>query len=153
MHTDIRTTILIGLIVAAALSPRLLRHLGGRRDAVPEKLYNGPEALEWLKTSKSESAFASNRFGPTGNAIAFVESLYEAGALRVMISSECIMDEPERIEEEGGPYADGLVVVFPESTERRSKLLEICKREAASEGFGVDLGRDLRDGKLFLWWD
>jgi hypothetical protein len=78
-----------------------------------EKHYAGPEALQWLKNNKNPYAFASNHFGHTQSAIVFVEKLYSAGTQTVMISNECIFNEPDRIKEEGGPYADGMVVKLP----------------------------------------
>ncbi len=50
--------------------------------------FDGPEALNWLKNNRNESALASNRFGPTENAVRFVQGLYNAGALRVVIPRE-----------------------------------------------------------------
>ncbi|MBA9027443.1 hypothetical protein [Peribacillus huizhouensis] len=69
------------------------------------------EALEWLKSNNNSSALASDRFGETVNAIKFVEKLYELGVLKVNVIG--IQDEPERIEDEGGPYATSLIVDLP----------------------------------------
>ncbi len=55
------------------------------------------EALEWLKSNNNPSAFATNRFGETINAIYFVEKLYELGARKVSVVG--ILDEKERIED------------------------------------------------------
>jgi hypothetical protein len=48
------------------------------------KDYEGPEALEWLRTAPNgdDNAFASNRFQGTDNAIRLVETPYAAGAAR-----------------------------------------------------------------------
>lgn len=117
-----------------------------------QQYYEGPEALQWLKDNKNPSALASNRFGPTVKAIAFVEKLYEAGAQVVQISEGCIRDDPQTIELEGGPYADGLVVALPTQTAKRKAVLNICTRESMREGFG-DAKNQVRNNRIFLWWD
>jgi hypothetical protein len=117
-----------------------------------EQYYEGPEALQWLKDNKNPSALASNRFGPTVKAIAFVEKLYEAGAQVVQISEGCIRDDRQTIELEGGPYADGLVVALPTQKAKRKAVLNICTRESMREGFG-DAKNQVRNNMMFLWWD
>jgi hypothetical protein len=106
-----------------------------------EQYYEGPEALQWLKDNKNPSALASNRFGPTVKAIAFVE-----------ISEGCIKDDRQTIELEGGPYADGLVVALPTQKAKRKAVLNICTRESMREGFG-DAKNQVRNNMMFLWWD
>jgi len=73
--------------------------------------YKGPEGLSWLESNKNPHALAGNRFQTTADAIEAVKRLYAAGATRVYIGPP--LEEPERIREEGGPYADVLDVVFP----------------------------------------
>jgi hypothetical protein len=53
---------------------------------MPLELRQGPEALEWLRKNKNISALASNRFGPTEEAVKFVEELYALGAEKVIIA-------------------------------------------------------------------
>ena len=62
-----------------------------------------------------------------------------------------IMDDPETIQEEGGPYADCLVITLPEDKEKRDKLFEIVAVETQREGFDPD--QDHGQKELFLWWD
>jgi hypothetical protein len=92
--------------------------------------YEGPEALEWLHTAPNgdDNAFASNRFQGTGKAIRFVESLFAAGAVGVIINQENIVDEGG-----GDLYADALVVLLPQAPEARSRVMKICKQESHRE--------------------
>ncbi|MHC4216493.1 MAG: hypothetical protein ACYSWP_24340 [Planctomycetota bacterium] len=62
-----------------------------------------------------------------------------------------IQKEAWRIKDEGGPYADSLVVVLPKDKEKRKKLFEINRVEAEREGF--DGMRDAGQKELFFWWD
>lgn len=107
------------------------------------------EASEWLKANRNPYAFASNRFGETENAVAFVKKLYDGGAKKVYVTN--IMDEQQRIREEGGPYADSLIVVLPEDQEKRAGLFRISATEAEREGLDPDV--DVGQKELFLWWD
>ena len=54
--------------------------------SVPADLKSGPEAREWLKENRNESALASNRFGRTESALEFVDQLYGTGAERVIVA-------------------------------------------------------------------
>ncbi|SMQ81536.1 hypothetical protein SAMN05444673_4367 [Bacillus sp. OV166] len=114
------------------------------------------EALEWLTTNKNPSALASDRFGETANAIKFVEKLYELGALKVNVIG--ILDESERIEEEGGPYVTSLTVDLPPDNEKRDKLIKFYKKEMeeqgieAGEGILEWNGTKMNEGKLGFGW-
>jgi hypothetical protein len=114
------------------------------------------EALEWLRNNKNPSALASERFGETANAIIFVEKLYELGALKVNVIG--ILDEPERIEEEGGPYATTLIVEIPPDNEKRDKLIEFYKTEMKEQGIEEGEGilewneTMMNEGKLGFGW-
>lgn len=124
-------------------------------DEMPLELSEGPEALEWLRQNHNPSALASNRFGTTRNAIGFVEELYRLGALKVLIPKSAILDEAQRIADEGGPYADSLTIFLPDEARTRGQLLEVAYQEARDE-FGEDcLPPDQNDSQssIFLWWD
>ena len=69
------------------------------------------EALAWLESNPNPYALAGNRFTSTEDALIFVERLYEYGAVEVLVTG--IYDEDWRIEAEGGPYADTLIVRLP----------------------------------------
>jgi hypothetical protein len=119
--------------------------LGGGKSRAKAN-YTGPEALQWLKNNKNESALASNRFLETENAIRFVKQLYDAGAAKVIVPDDCITpEEPE------GPYADALVVTMPKDAAKRKRVFEICAKEIKREGFDPDESTDGDD--VFLWWD
>jgi len=110
------------------------------------------EALEWLKSNNNPSALASDRFGETVNAIEFVKKLYELGAEKVSVIG--IMDETERVEEEGGAYASTLLVELPNDTEKREKILEVYNKEI--EENGLNEGEEYEgwdENTLAFWWD
>ncbi|MEH7094933.1 hypothetical protein [Neobacillus vireti] len=115
------------------------------------------EALAWLKRNHNPSAFASNRFGETVNAIQFVEKLYELGAVKVSVID--ILDEPERMEEEGGPYAASLLVDLPPDNQSRNKIIEFYKKEMEEQGIGEGEGilewneSKMKEGLLGFGWD
>jgi hypothetical protein len=106
----------------------------------------GPEALAWLRNNENESALASNRFGDTAEAIRFVEELYAAGAARVIIPEENIMDEGGNV-----LYADALVVYPPPEASKREAVFRLCDREWAGES--ADLPAAEEQEAIFLWWD
>jgi len=110
------------------------------------------EALEWLKKNNNISAFSSDRFGETSNTIEFVENLYRIGAVKVNVGG--IWEEPERIEEEGGPYASILLVELPEDPERREKILDIYNMEIKK--YELNEGEEFEGVSkniLAFWWD
>lgn len=154
-----RTILIIVLVIAVSLLIDWWRSRGRGMTIDPaavsesEAMYTGPEALAWFAENKNESAFASNRFGATEKAVAFVRTLYDAGATEVLISKQCIMDEEWRIAEEKGPYADGMVVVFPDDPEKRKALRAICETEINAEGFDWQPDELAERGRVFLWWD
>jgi hypothetical protein len=114
-------------------------------DAPAVDISGSPEALQWLRGNESESALASNRFGPTSEAIGFVNRLYSAGAERVVIPQDAIEDHGIEV------YADSLVVIMPHDPEKCRRVREICDREIRSEGFDPD--EDRNADQVYLWWD
>ncbi|MBR0598494.1 hypothetical protein [Sinanaerobacter chloroacetimidivorans] len=112
------------------------------------------EALEWLKNNKNLSALASNRFGKTVNAIKFVERLYKLGAVKVSVIG--IWDEPERVEEEGGPYASSLLVELPQDIKKREEILKTYNKEIKEHDLNESNGEELKvwdKNILDFWWD
>ena len=101
------------------------------------------EALEWLENNNNPSALATDRFGETIYAIKFVEKLYELGVLKVSVIG--ILDEPERVEEDGGPYASSLIVELPKDNESRNKIIEFYKKEMDEQG--------IEEGEGILEWN
>lgn len=108
------------------------------------------EARAWLQQNRNPSPLASNRFSSPALALAFVEQLYQAGAIDVLIVEP--LDEPERLRREGGPYADRLLVRLPADCRQRNELYQIYADE-----LGIDMAAptpvpdDL--AVLLLWWD
>lgn len=112
------------------------------------------EALVWLNANKNDSAFASNRFGKTQNAIDFVKKLYAAGAEKVVVTN--ILDEESRIKSEGGPYADTLLVTLPEDMLKRAAIINIFNEEVSNCYFGGEEEIEEDDGLIReyeFWWD
>lgn len=125
--------------------------VGGTKGSGRSDMKNGPEAREWLKGNRNESALASNRFGETQGALEFVDELYRAGAERVIVPRTCLQDDADTIKLEGGPYADCLSVFLPKDPDKKSSVLQLCRREIEREGFDPDEGSV--DDFVFLWWD
>jgi hypothetical protein len=113
--------------------------------------YKAPEALSWLTKNKNQHALAGNRFPTTADAIEAVERLYSAGATRVCIGPP--FEEPERIREDGGPYADMLDIVFPK--ERLKDVTSVVRTLAPDEGGKLKdvLRVEGRYRRIMLWWD
>lgn len=109
-----------------------------------------PEARAWLQGNGNPSALATNRFGATAAALAFVEELYRAGADAVYVTS--IYDEPERISAESGPYADSLIVDPPADPARRAAVLALCRAEAERERLEWTDANEIGT-PVVLWWD
>src|SRR5436189_3492168 len=82
------------------------------------------EARSWLRHNSNCSAFATNRFGNTARALAFVESLYRTGATEVLVSDP-------RVDSTGAPYADTLIVRCPEQT--RYDVERFCEDEGPGD--------------------
>ena len=105
-----------------------------------------PEAAGWLRDPGYESGLAGNRFDSAEEGAEFVDALYAAGAVKVVIASEQIQEE--------GPkqrYADALRVVLPDDSAKRAELFRIVNREAVEEGY--DREADTGQSILFIWWD
>ncbi len=136
-------------IIATVLILALANH---RNRVAMDKLQEGPDALEWLNGNVNPHPLASNHFRSHTHAVAFVTQLKETGAEAVTIPAGCIHGEAERLREEGGPYADGLVVKLPRDGAVRRRVLALCEREVDDE-FRGKLESSVRNDMLFLWWD
>lgn len=106
-------------------------------------------AIAWLEANKNPYALASNRFGSTANAREFVNKLHRLGAVQVYIADP--NDDELTVKQEGGPYADSLIVSLPTEQTARAALFTVFAAEARREGFSAerDVGQDL----FLLWWD
>jgi hypothetical protein len=105
------------------------------------------EATKWVTTNGNFAPFASNRFRTRADAVKYIRNLYRLGAIGVYAVQ--ILDEPERIKTEGGPYSDSLDVYLPADKARRRALFEIESKEAKAQGF-VGIGEEGQE-KIFLW--
>jgi hypothetical protein len=136
----------VGLVAGALLlGTYYVEHRLESDTQLPAEYQNGPEALRWLKSNRSESALGSNRFGETHNAIRFVEQLYDAGARRVIIPQDAIFQDDVET------YADAIVVTLPDDPTSRDRVWRICAREIERET-GESAGSPT-ESQVFLWWD
>jgi hypothetical protein len=105
------------------------------------------EARHFLKKHPNPGAFATNRFGSRpGLASEFVEALYGAGAIRVVIANICYDYEAR----EGGPFADSMTIDLPADAGRRQAVYEVINTQGMPDGAPIS-----DDGKrsVGLWWD
>lgn len=109
---------------------------------------SGHEAREWL-TNKNPSALACNRFSYTQEALAFVEGLYQLGAVKVSVIRD--VAKPFGVAQDGGPYADALAIILPDDPAQRQELFSVASAEAYMEG--LNSPRDTGQREIVLWWD
>ena len=102
------------------------------------------EAGPWVDSNPYPAPLAANRFDRRG-AIAFLDSLYQAGADSVLAVD--LLEDPW----EEGTYTATLLVRLPADPDRRSALFAISNRHAEAEGFA----READEGQpcVLLWWD
>lgn len=116
---------------------------------LPRPAYEvGPEALEWLGATWNRSAFATNRFGTTRQALEFVQQLYAAGTTNVTVDNILFLPNHDWT-----PYADTLVVTLPADQSMRRELFELIEQVGRpDEGDDESL---IDDGQqsVRLWWD
>jgi hypothetical protein len=130
---------------------RFIDAIGEAKTIDAHVVMDGPEALEWLKVNKNESALASNRFLETPNSVKFVKALYAAGAVKVIVPKDTIRDDADTVSFEGGPYADALVVTIPTEPSKRQAVVDLCRAELKREGF--DSEEVETAPQIYLWWD
>lgn len=118
------------------------------------RLYEGPEAREWLQSNGHEAALASNRFRTTTEGLAFVEHLYFLGAKRVFIPRDSLIADEEELIDLGGPYSDTLVVELASGIVS-PEIEALFRKEGTIEGF--DREKDpipiFNERFLVFWWD
>ncbi|HJQ78798.1 MAG TPA: SMI1/KNR4 family protein [Lacipirellulaceae bacterium] len=109
----------------------------------PADNYAGPEARRWLRASRNVAALAVNHFGGTENAREFVDELYRLGATKVLVPETSIQKD------DGGPYADALVVELPADAALCAAVCLRCEKE-----LDVREPLDPNDpNPVYLWWD
>jgi hypothetical protein len=104
------------------------------------------DASYWIGFNPNTHGFASNRFDNRAEALKFVKQLKDFSAEKVEVGG--VLDEPWRMQSEGGPYADTLYVTIPKSKE----LEFVSKYGRLSDEFG----KKSESKKLVtyrMWWD
>lgn len=133
-----RSVILLPLLVACSDGLSDYESLGPRY-----------EARAWIAARTTPYPLASNRFNTKEAAAAFIDSLYGAGADTVWVLN--VEQDSAWVAQEGGPYADALLVQLPSDRSARARLFAYEGREARHEGF--DPERDRGQRYLYFWWD
>jgi hypothetical protein len=106
------------------------------------------EAREWLRANKNPGALGFNVLRTTANAIRLVEDLYAAGAQKVHVAN--INEHPGTIDEEGGPYADTLLVKPPPDNRNWREFITVLATLDADEVHLIGG----KTGPFFrVWWD
>ncbi len=101
------------------------------------------EAREWLAGNLHPHPIALNYFHTRADSVQFVEALYAAGAMQVLIDN-ISYDDAE------GPHSDSIVVALPAAPEARTRILTLCLAHCHADGSDfVDRGQD----SVSLWWD
>ena len=108
------------------------------------------EARTWLLKNPCEHCFAGNRFYDRQEALDFVNCLYDLGALFVLVDN--IYDEPYRVREQGGPYANTFNAYLPREADARAAIRAVFEHELA-ERQGLDLKPYDYGDTLIFWWD
>jgi hypothetical protein len=106
-------------------------------------------AMAWLEANRNPHPFAGNRFRTAAEAKNFVAELLQLGATDVFVADP--LEEPSRINRDGGPYADTLVVELPEDAAKRRAIFKKMHWEAWRQGFAGE--RDVGQRQALLWWD
>ena len=113
-------------------------------------MFEEAEALEWLSHNPNPRSFT--RFRDTLEALVFVQKLYALGAVEVFVTG--ILCEEWRIEIEGGPFADTLVVHLPKDSRQRKDLLDLYSEEVLKHGCNEGDGAvSIVDDFVTMWWD
>jgi hypothetical protein len=101
------------------------------------------EAREWLAANEHPHPIALNYFQTRAASEQFVESLYAAGATRVLVDN-ISYDDAE------GPHSDSMVVELPDAPEARTRILTLCQANCHEDGSDFT---DKGQGSVSLWWD
>jgi hypothetical protein len=102
------------------------------------------EALKWLrKTSTDQSARSLGRFKRECDAVKFVRSLYEAGAVKV-IAPDIYANKP------GDQFADCLVVQLPKNPVGRKAVRKVCAQLRTRRLGAMQPDEDIGETHLYL---
>jgi hypothetical protein len=140
------TRLIVGLVAGVLLlGLYYVESIDNQPGPLPAEYTQGPEARKWLRANESESALASNRFGETRDALQFVQQLYNAGAVRVIVPQTAIRKDDVET------YADALVVTLPSDPAKRERVWKLCAQELRREG--EKPGDSTTESHVLLWWD
>jgi hypothetical protein len=89
------------------------------RDVLLPSFDGYPEASAWIDANWNARAVASNRFGNSAHARAFVEELYAAGAISVAVDNIVMLPG-----QDFAPYSDTLIVALPDDEQARRAVVE-----------------------------
>ena len=105
-----------------------------------QKTYRAKEFLV-----QANNSFALNRFKDNNTALEFVNLLYQAGAMDVLVSGVRNYKSASQID------ADILAVKLPREKVKRDSLFKIYNKEVAREGFEIE--KDTGQPEITFWWD
>jgi hypothetical protein len=112
-------------------------------DSLLEKR-NQREARKWLaKKTGDKSARSLGRFKRENHAAKFVEALYQAGAVEVIVAD--IYRNKARDQ-----FADCLLVQLPKSAAKRKAIREVCAQLRTRRLGAVQPGADIGESHLYL---
>jgi len=100
----------------------------------------------WLKNNKNVDPFAANKF-EREEFEKFVKEMEEAKITNILVTG--ILDDEDRIKEEGGPYADTLYITLPTTEMELKKAFMLIMGQSPDECSFIDETLTT----LRLWWD
>jgi hypothetical protein len=101
------------------------------------------EARSWFSSGANAKRYSLGRFRSERTAVAFIESLYTAGALDVIVPG--IYRDKRGIE-----FADGLLVRLPRSKAVRARIRKLCATLRRRSLGVVQPDRDIGETHLYL---
>jgi len=105
---------------------------------------NHLEALAWLRRNGSDRGGRSlGRFRREADAARFIEALYQAGAVEVIVADIY----PDK---RGNQFSEGLLVKLPKSPARRRAVRRACARLRAQKLASIQPETDLGERYLYL---
>jgi hypothetical protein len=105
---------------------------------------SGGDAAEWLHhNGEAKAARSLGRFKREGDAVKFVQSLYQAGAAKVVVSDVYT-------KKNGDQFADYLLVKLPKDAKRRKAIRSICAQLQKRKLGAFEPEKDIGETHLYL---
>jgi hypothetical protein len=104
---------------------------------------NHSEARAWLKAEQRPQSRSLAKFATTKAALKFVEQLYSAGAVAVIIAA-IYAGQRKKL------FADWLLIQLPEAKTKRDSLRKICQAFCRKRGGALLPESDMRETHLWL---